>query len=154
MKEYLWLSFLLILFSSACKKDEKTPKPFDEALISTTWLTTGEKYEYFDASGTKVFEQTQTPGVKYVFRDSTKTVTITDLAGNRVKKTYALSNINGKIYLTLNSNAAIDTFEITEYTDKTMSWHQEKSNQQYEDNGTKVAAKKVVSMNFHCPCRD
>jgi hypothetical protein len=156
MKKIIILAMAVFTVISACKKEKKEQtKVFDDALISTTWLTVSEKHEYYDGSNVKIFEETMSPGVKYVFIDSTRKVNVTFLDGLRIIKDYSISHTNGKNLLTITSNTATDTYEVTAYTNKTMSWTEEKLDQTYQDgDGEKVAAKKVISMDFHCPCRE
>ena len=145
-------TFLLLSFISiSCKKDNSDRKPLDEALISTTWLTTAEKHTYYNESITPLLEEERPVGVRYVFNDETKTVSITK-GGNVTKNNYSLFQINGKDFLNIVTASGTDTYQITDYTNKTMSWRQEKTNQVYGDG--KVAAKALVTIDFHCPCRD
>lgn len=134
-----------------CKKDKKKPKPIDQTIISTTWLTVGVKQEYFNETGSKLFEHSATTGPQYKFSKTSNTVRITE-NNQSVEKTYQLEQSKGKNYVVISSGTETERYEIIDYTDKTMSWKQEKSNQTYEDG--KLAAKLVTQIDFHCPCRD
>jgi len=152
MKKILFVSFIALLSFTACKKEKKPVKPVDEAIISTTWITTLDKREYYNESGSKLDEKTFTPGWRYKFKGAAKTVNITDLDGKSVTKSYALEQANGKQYVVISDTKSSERFEITAYTDKTMSWKQEKASET-SING-KVAAKETAIIEFHCPCRD
>lgn len=152
MKKFLLLSFVVLVSMSACKKDKKQPKPLDETIISTTWLTTVDKIEYFNEAGVKLHETTFDVGLKYSFNGESKTVTKTDLKDKKTKMNYVLEQANGKDYVIIGAGENMNRFEITGYTSKTMNWKQEKTNQTYD--GGKVAAKAVVTVDFHCPCRE
>ena len=152
MKSTLTILISFVIILSSCKKDENDRKPLDEALISTTWLTTAEKHVYYNESISPLLEEDKRVGIRYVFNDESKTVNIRDLEGKVIQKTYSLFQINGKDFLNIISPSGTETFQITAYTNKTMSWRQEKTNQSFGDG--KVAAKALITIDFHCPCRD
>ena len=152
MKHLSTLLFIVVCLSVSCKKDKKEYKPLDQTLISTTWLTTSEKYVYYNESILPLFEQNNPVGMRYVFNETSKTARVTDLNGNVVNKSYSLFRVNGKNFINITLGENTETYQITSYTDKTMSWRQEKTNQTYE--GGKVAAKSLATIEFHCPCRD
>jgi hypothetical protein len=153
MKKILLVSFIALISFSACKKEKKQAKPIDEAIISTTWITTVDKREYLNEAGSKLDEVSHEIGWRYKFNGEAKTVNVTDPKREKtVKKSYSLEQANGKHYVVISDAKSSERFEITAYTDKTMSWRQEKPNQTYSDG--KVAAKEMVIIDFHCPCRD
>lgn len=152
MKKLLLLSFIVFISISSCKKDKKPSKPLDQTIISTSWLTTVDKIEYFNEAGAKLHEVSNKIGFKYAFNSETKKVTITDLEGNKTRKDFILERVNGKDYVIIGTGETSEKFEITGYTSKTMNWKQQKTNLTYD--GGKVAAKAVVTVDLHCPCRD
>ena len=150
MKNIIPFFALLTIAFTSCKKDKNDRKPLDEALISTTWITTAEKHVYYNEAILPLLEENKPEGVRYVFDEETETVSIRDVEGNSTQKQYSLFQINGKDFVNIISAQGTETFQITAYTNQTMSWRQEKTNQTYGDG--KVAAKALVTVDFHCPC--
>lgn len=154
MKRLILVSLLVLITAVACKKDKKKEinKPIPEALQGE-WITISENSNYFDSSNNKIFEKiNNSPGFKYVIDAS---ITKKDLQNNvNFSSAYTVSNVNGKNLISFTENGAPQTYEITYIDLKIMTWKLEKANQTYDDNGAKVAAKQVLTMNFHCPCRD
>ncbi|HYK75601.1 MAG TPA: hypothetical protein VEV16_01360 [Daejeonella sp.] len=154
MKKLILLSVTLaLLFGIACKKEKqkKVDKPVSE-MLRGTWFTTLEKYEYFNASNVKEYEESKTPGVQYIINNQ---VTRKNAQGVKDLVTdYSVSTVNGKYYISFNQNGISETFQIVSVDDKIMVWTQEKKNQMYNSSGDKMAAKQQLTINFHCPCRD
>jgi hypothetical protein len=154
MKRLILLSLLVFITAVACKKDKKKEinKPISETLKGE-WITISENSNYFDSGNNKIFEKVNnSPGSKYVIDAS---ITKKDLQNNvNFSTPYSVSNVNGKNFISFAENGAAQTYEIVYIDLKMMTWKQEKANQTYDDNGSKMAAKQVVTMNFHCPCRD
>ena len=154
MKRLIILSLLVFVTSIACKKDKKKEinKPISETL-KREWITISENRNYFDSANNKIFEKIDnSPKSKY---DIDVSITKKDLQNNvNFTSAYSLSNMNGKNFISFTENGVAQTYEIAYIDLKMMTWKQENANQTYDDNGAKVAAKQVVTINFHCPCKD
>lgn len=151
MKNSLTLMIIALISFIGCKK-EKEQNPVDQTLISTVWLTTSEKSVYYNESILPLHEENKPIGTRYVFRDGSKTVNITKPDGTVSQASYAVYTEKGKNYITITAGETSELFEISAFTDKTMTWKQEKTNQLYGQGQT--AAKRLTTIEFHCPCRD
>ncbi|WP_423148234.1 hypothetical protein [Rubrolithibacter danxiaensis] len=158
MKRIILLSMIAatVAFTS-CKKEKKKIeiKSASDAIVNQKhWNTITQQHEYFDESNTKVYETTVNGGPKYLF-NTNDSVRITD-TGLKVYKKYSFSVTNGKEFISLVSNNSIETYEVLSAALKTMTWQIQRTNVQYKDanNADKVAAKEVLTINFHCPCAD
>lgn len=154
MKKIILLLLLASVGTMACKKEKKgslrTDKPIGEAIIGP-WYTTSETHDYFNAGNEKIFSRTVEPGWEYSIASVLK---ITSPQGQRTLSTdYEVTNSNNKNHFTYVNNGVTETFEITALEQETMSWRQEKANSKYEDSGEKTAAKEIITINFHCPCK-
>lgn len=154
MKTIVLFMLLATLGVIACKKEKnnssRLDKPIGEA-IRGVWFTTSETHEYFNSNNQKVFTRTVEPGWEYSISELFK---ITNPQGQRLLRTeYAISNTNGKNYISFSNNGMTETYEITSLEQETMSWKQEKTNVTYNDNGEKTAAKEISILNFQCPCK-
>ncbi|MEO8793819.1 MAG: hypothetical protein ABI390_00060 [Daejeonella sp.] len=153
MKRILLLSLIALISVASCKKDKKKEisKPVTEQLKGT-WLTISENSVYFDSSNKQVFQSSNTPGSKYIIGDA---INRYNLAENHdLSSSYAVTNVNGKNYISFTDGGVSQRFEVIYVDTKMMTWKQETTNVTYNDNGTKTAAKVVYTINFHCPCRD
>lgn len=157
MKKLILLTFLSVSVIAACKKDKrdrKSEKPVNEA-IRRAWFTTVEKYEYYDASGNKVYETTTEPGARYLV-EAEKVKKTNNKQMQEFYVTYSLSNQDGKNYITFKVNGTTQTYLVDSIVGDKMIWIQEQTNVTYIDGSgaTKTAAKMVITFEFHCPCED
>jgi len=163
-KHVLFLSLTLIIFTACDKvKDPgiEVPKPIDEALISTYWNIISEKYDLLDEQGQIIQQYQRDYDKKYEFTsDHTFKRTASD--GTWRNGTYSITREDKKDYLNLflepRNGWPADTlkYEVTAYTDKTMSWYGVRENMPYTDaNGEeKTAPIRHGYLELHCPCRD
>ena len=142
---------------TSCKKEKKKVevKTASEAIKKQKmWNTITQNHEYFDENNSKLYESTVNSGPSYIFHDN-DSVRITEHSNVSYKK-YSFSVTNGKEFISLVSNNSIDTYEIISATLKTMTWQVQRTNVPYKDanNADKIAAKEVLTINFHCPCAE
>lgn len=167
-KRILLLSVLSLLLS-ACEKTKDPgidiPKPIDIAIISTYWNTLSVNYKYKNADGSTAYEDLNTyddpmkRGVHYKFTEDLKVTRTNDLDKSTTIGTYQLVRENKKDYLIITWRPdVISKYEITAYTNKTMSWYivkTEGSDLKYTKDGQQyTAASREGYIELHCPCAD
>ena len=153
MKSLILFSLFVLFAAPICTKDKKktTVKPVPE-LLKGTWFTISDNIVYFDSANNKVFETNNTPNSKYVINDKISRTDST--VRSNLSTSYTATYVNGKNFITFTDNGSAQTFEILQVDTKVMAWQLEKTNQMYNDNGQKTAAKMVYTINFKCPCRE
>lgn len=75
MKKRLLFLLISVVFISSCKKDAEPKSDETQSHLKGEWSEIASKYEYYNASGTKVFEETVSLGT--VIFDGISTVTAT-----------------------------------------------------------------------------
>ncbi len=146
MKSYVAL-FLTLLLITSCDKDELAfTKPYEH--IQGQWQITSDKVEFHDASGALVHELPHD-----ITTNNTPTLDISDFIIHRVKaqvKTYwwaySLSQQGKKVIIAARDSNWNTRFEITELTDKKMTWQSEATTGSYLDNGVILTVPKVVTV--------
>jgi len=169
MSKRILLLPLVVLILNACEKTKdpgiEIPKPIDVAIISTYWNTLSVNYQYKAADGTLLYENTKTypdpmvNSVHYRFSEDLRVTRTTDADKSTTMGTYAITRENKKDYLTITWRPdVISKYEITAYTNKTMSWHivkTEGEDLKYTKDGVQyTAASREGYIELHCPCKD
>lgn len=175
MSKCILLLPIMVFILSACEKTKdpgiEIPKTVDQALIRTVWNTTSEKYQYKNSDGSiayesnKVYEDFRNKSIQYNFRPNEATPDdhkITRLNKFTNKTTYGsweLLRENKKDYVLLKWDGGIvDKYEVTSFSDKTMSWFIVSTTgtdlRYTQDGQAHTAASREGYIELHCPCRD
>ncbi|MEH6307429.1 hypothetical protein RYH73_17400 [Olivibacter sp. CPCC 100613] len=165
----------LVLFILSCDKTKdpgvEIPKTVDQALIRTVWNTVSSKYEYKASDGTIVYETSgvyedfRNKSIQYNFRpneatpDDHRVTRLNKFTNVTTWGNWDISRENKKDYVNITwDSGKVDKYEVTAFTDKTMSWFIVSTNSSdlnYTENGeTKAAASREGTIELHCPCRD
>ncbi|WP_134091919.1 hypothetical protein [Olivibacter sp. XZL3] len=165
----------LLLFMLSCDKTEdpgvEIPSTIDQTLIRTVWNTVSEKYEYKTGEGSTdyesftEYEDFRNKSIQYNFRpneatpDDHRVTRLNKFTNETVWGTWDIARENKKDYVIITwDSGKVDKFEVTAFTEKTMSWFivsTDNADVQYEENGeTKTAASREGTIELHCPCRD
>ncbi|MDB5119180.1 MAG: hypothetical protein JWN56_398 [Sphingobacteriales bacterium] len=147
----LILALILIVPLAACKKDKKSSVKAPETIIRATWFTTSEKHVYYNGSNTVLFQESKPIGDKYVLLNDDIIKKSSPSGVQEFRSPFTLSKTDNKLLITFDNNDGSQTYEVVSANEQTMTWVQVTTNQPY-DNGTKTAAKKIVTIDFHCPC--
>ena len=130
------LMLILTLFS--CKKDEDTIKQFDTDEIKGTWIEQSYKYEHYDASNTKIFEENHDNAYIDKIDIGESTVKILFANGGSDEANYTLGVENGKILITVVAkNVNAEKNEIVNLTDNAMTWQLTNPHGTYRENGVR-----------------
>jgi len=159
MKKTILLLLLTGTVLSACKKDKNSKSRKDNLAeyIERTWYTIDEKTSYYNDMNAVAFEESReyedsgdTNIKKYRLNDGELKYT----ENTKIRYgSYILSSSAGKNMITLILNGNTEAYEIVSIDDSLMTWKQEVSEAVYTENGQeKTAAKKVRTINLHCPC--
>lgn len=135
----------------ACKKDNHVKVNETEKNVQGTWLTTNEQHIYYDSNDAELYRESKAIGFKYQLSVEKNIRKFSPEGVQIFKAPYELSKSAGKLYISFNDNLGPQIFEVVSAEEQTMRWVQKSSNQPY-DGGTKTAAKKVITIDFHCPC--
>lgn len=143
-RQFLVLLLLPALVITSCsKKSDSTPEENQQTMIKGTWKQTTGKYEYYDAKGTKIYEQTVDLGT--LTFDGNTTVTST-IGGDTEKASYAFSKEGSTNFLTFTSGTDISKYTLVSLSNTSMSLSIETLNDFYYTGTTvKTAAKSVLS---------
>jgi len=157
MKKIVLLLVIAGFGVSACKKDKtKSRKDNLSEYIERTWFTIDEKSSYYDEANTITYEETakyeDTGELLKKYRLNDGEIKFTENSKIRYGS-YILSKSNGKNMITMILNGNTEAYEIVSIDDSLKTWRQEVKNVVYTENGQeKTAARKVKTVNLHCPC--
>jgi len=127
---------LLILTLSSCKKEEEPINLFDTNQLKGTWIEQSYKYEHFDASNIKIFEEIHDNAFIDKIDIGESTVQIFFPAGGSDQANYTLGVENGKIIITIiANNINAEKNEIIDLTDNMMIWQLTNPHGTYRENG-------------------
>ena len=127
---------LLILTLSSCKKEEEPINLFDTNQLKGTWIEQSYKYEHFDASNIKIFEEIHDNAFIDKIDIGESTVQIFFPAGGSDQANYTLGVENGKIIITIiANNINAEKNEIIDFTDNKMIWQLTNPHGTYRENG-------------------
>ena len=154
MKKTILLLFVITAATlAACKKEKEKKSRKDDLgeYIQRTWYTIDEKSSYYNEANALIYEETDEPGVSYRLNDGE--VKFKDVDKSNTFGSYILSNSDGKDIITVILDGKTEAYEIVSIDDSLMTWKQELHNVTYIENGQqKNAAKKIYTLNMHCPC--
>lgn len=175
MSKRILLLPIMVFILSACEKTKDPgidiPKTIDQTIIGTVWNTTSEKYQYKSVDGSiayesnKVYEDPRNKSIQYNFKpneatpDDHRVTRLNKFTNKTTKGSWELFRENKKDFVSIKWDSGItDKYEITSFTDKTMSWFivsTTAADLKYEQNGeTYTAASREGYIELHCPCRD
>ncbi len=159
MKRIILLSLIALVSITACKKKKKETikKTVSQIVIDRgTWLTVNETIQYYDVNNNVLSTETVQSGPTYHFSRTSDTVRLTENGKNTLKR-YHFSHTNNKEYVSITNSDGNDLklFEVLSADPKIMQWQKIENNITFTLNGQQqTAAKKVTTINFHCPCQD
>jgi hypothetical protein len=150
MKRYFLLLLITVGLITACDKDDD--ELVEESQISTqilgTWITIDNSYEYFNESGTKIYEEPLDQsdlGVLYTFDN--KGDILVQRGGLEESENYTISSTDKKNYINfLRSDASL---EIVSISNSEMVLSGVYLEDEYVENGeAKIAPKAVYTVKF------
>ena len=139
----LLLLFPVMYFASCSKDSDATPTVNQQSKIKGTWKETSSKYEYFNASGTKIYEETVSLGT--ITFDGASTVTAV-YDGEAQKGSYSLTKEGSLDFLIFTDGTETRKYNIASLTSTNMSLTLETLNDfYYVGSVKKTAAKSILS---------
>lgn len=146
-KQILVLLLLPALLITSCsKKSDSSPEENQQSLIKGNWKEVASKYEYYDATGTKIYEETVDLGT--LSFDGNATIT-TNYGGDIEKGSYSLSKNGSANFLTLSDGTDSRKYSLVSLTNTNMTLTLETLNDFYYIGTTKkTAAKSILSSNL------
>jgi hypothetical protein len=141
MKRILLMLLLPAMIFSSCKKNTDDPADDIQARIKGNWSETSSKYEYFNASGTKVFEETVSLGAISFDGGSVVSVTYDD---EIFEATYSITKEESIDYLTITGGAESSKYVIASLSKTKLTLSLETLNDFYYVGTKKVAVAKSI----------
>ena len=146
MSNLVLLSLFTLLTFIGCKKDEQTPKTTAD-LVKGAWHMGLNKYEYYNSSNEKTYEELDTPGGVFAITDQNIRAVYPD--GTVENVTYTTSESNGKKYIHISQDGITQPFVISTLTENNMTWLLETPNDTYYEGSTpKTAVKSMLTVLF------
>jgi hypothetical protein len=141
MKRILLMLLLPAMFLSSCKKNSDDPADDIQSKIKGDWSETSSKYEYFNASGTKVFEESVSLGSISFDGGSIVSASYEDEV---FEATYSLSKDGSIDYLTISDGEESSKYVIVSITKTKLSLSLETLNDFYYVGTKKVTVAKSI----------
>lgn len=169
MSKRILLLPIMVFILSACEKTKDPgvdiPKPIDKAIISTLWNTASEKYQYKNADGSVVHEESITypdpnkKTIQYKFQEDHRVWRIDKIKSISIYGNWEIIRENKKDYVNITwQTGKKEKYEVVSYTNTIINWHivdTEGDNLQYvKDGQSYTAASRDGLIELHCPCRD
>jgi hypothetical protein len=155
MKRIILLSLIALVSFTACKKKKKEVKvkPITQIITDRgTWLTVNEIHQYYDVNNTLIFSETIQSGPTYKFSKTSNELKVV-YPNKTENKIYQFSITDNKQFVSLTYNTEVSTWQVLSATSTDMQWQRIENNVSFASNGQQqTAAKKVTTINFHCPC--
>jgi len=141
MKRILLMLLLPAMIWSSCKKNTDDPADDIQGIIKGDWSETSSKYDYFNASGTKVFEESVSLGAISFDGGSVVSVTFDD---EIFEATYTITKEGSIDYLTISDGAESSKYVITSISKTKLTLSLETLNDFYYVGTKKVNVAKSI----------